>query len=237
MQTKKLPAIDAAKMFVQKYFPDCQGALLAGSVVRGENTETSDLDIVIFDQKYSASYRESFIDFGWPVEVFVHNLSSYKSYFLTDCERARPSLPNMMAEGIVIKGKDLVVPIKDEAKELLARGPKVWTNETINFKRYFITDTLEDFVGCNDRAESIFIAGTLAETTSEFVLRTNHEWIGTAKWLMRSLVQYDEEFAGRFFDAFDAFYKMDDKSKIIKLVDESLEPFGGRLFQGFSSGK
>lgn len=187
MGNMKLPANIAAAKIIQKYFPDCDGAILAGSVIRGDETETSDLDIVIFNRKYVASYRESLIDFGWPIEVFVHNLSSYKSYFLNDYERARPSLPRMVAEGIVLKGESMINPIKNEAKKLLAMGPKEWTNETITVKRYFITDMLDDFIGCTNRAEAIFIANSLAEAASEFELRTNNRWIGTSKWLIRAL--------------------------------------------------
>jgi predicted nucleotidyltransferase len=67
--------IEAARNFIIKYFPDCQGAVLAGSVIRGESTETSDLDIVVFCKEISSAYRESLIAFGWPIEIFVHNLT------------------------------------------------------------------------------------------------------------------------------------------------------------------
>ncbi|MGE6517417.1 nucleotidyltransferase domain-containing protein, partial [Lysinibacillus sphaericus] len=69
--TKKLNPIEAAKRFINKSFPNCQGAVLAGSVVRGEETDTSDLDIVVFEKSITSSYRESLIDFGWPIEIFV----------------------------------------------------------------------------------------------------------------------------------------------------------------------
>jgi hypothetical protein len=68
-------------------------------------------------------------------------------------------------------------------------------------------------------------------------LRTNQQWIGASKWVVRSLRNYDEKFAGHFVEAFDTFYKTGDKSMIIVMVDEILQPFGGRLFQGFSLGK
>lgn len=80
----KAQAIEAARQVASTYFPDCHAALLAGSVIRGEATETSDLDIVIFDQRLSSAYRESFIAFGWPIEAFVHNFESYKDFFETD---------------------------------------------------------------------------------------------------------------------------------------------------------
>ncbi|MGB6406432.1 MAG: nucleotidyltransferase, partial [Planococcus donghaensis] len=32
-------------------------------------------------------------------------------------------------------------------------------------------------------------------------------------------------------------YKTSEKLKVVQLVDRVLEPYGGRLFEGFSSGK
>ena len=83
--TKKLKPIEAAKRFINKQFPSCQGAVLAGSVVRGEETDTSDLDIVVFEKSITSSYRESFIDFGWPIEVFVRNHCFVAGYWCCNC--------------------------------------------------------------------------------------------------------------------------------------------------------
>ncbi|MFG6115418.1 nucleotidyltransferase domain-containing protein [Halobacillus sp. MO56] len=234
---KKLNPVKAAHKFIEKYYPDCKGALLAGSVVRGEVTETSDLDIIIFDRTISSSYRESLIEFDWRIEVFVHNLTSYRQYFKSDCQRARPSLPRMVVEGFILKDEGIIVPIKQEAQTLLEKGPEEWSAKTIEMKRYFITDALEDLIGSSRRDEQLFIANTLAELVSEFVLRTNRRWIGTSKWTVRALKNYDERFAKKFIKVFDVFYQTGDKSSIIRLVDEILEPYGGRLFEGFSLGK
>ncbi|KGR78850.1 nucleotidyltransferase [Ureibacillus manganicus DSM 26584] len=232
-----MSAIDAAHRFTKEHYPNCQGALLAGSVVRGEATNTSDLDIVIFDNNLKGSYRESLLCYGWAIEAFVHNLTSYKQYFEMDAKRARPSLPRMISEGIVLKDEGFVQIIKNEASDLLKRGPEEWSEETIQLKRYFITDVLNDFIGCSIRAEELFIANTLAEILSEFVLRTNRKWIGASKWVYRTLRDYNEEFANDFVEAFDTFYKIGDKNPITQLADEVLKPYGGRLFDGFSIGK
>ncbi|WP_432361931.1 nucleotidyltransferase domain-containing protein [Sporosarcina sp. UB5] len=234
---KRMKAPFAAKRFVDEYFPHCQAALLAGSVVRGEETPTSDLDIVIFDNQIEKAYRKSRIEYNWPIEVFVHSLTSYKAYFKSDAERARPSLPQMVAEGIVLKDSGILSIIKNEAAELLNEGPAPWSEQTLLTKRYMLTDALGDFLGTQNEAEALFIANTLAEAIHEFVLRTNGRWIGSSKWIVRALKQYDENFADRFVEAFDVFYKTGNREGIIRITDEVLMPFGGRLFEGYSVGK
>lgn len=235
--TKKLNPIEAAKRFINKSFPNCQGAVLAGSVVRGEETDTSDLDIVVFEKSITSSYRESLIDFGWPIEIFVHNLTSYKYFFEMDYKDAKPSMQRMLLEGIILKDEGIIDSIKEEAKEILDKGPERWTEEIITTKRYFLTDVLDDFIGCNNRAEEIFIANTLAELIHEFVLRTNGCWIGSSKWVVRALKHYDVKFTEEFIEAFDTFYKTGEKRKVVQLSKMVLDPYGGRLFEGFSLGK
>ncbi|GGE77154.1 nucleotidyltransferase domain-containing protein [Priestia taiwanensis] len=233
----RLSPIDAAQAFIEKHFPTCQGALLAGSVSRGEATDTSDLDIVVFDKNLASAYRESLIDFDWPIELFVHNLTSYNVFFEDDCKRARPSLPRMVSEGIILKDEGVINTIKQEARHLLQAGPENWSEEIITTKRYFITDALDDFIGASDRGEELLIANTLTELVSEFVLRTNKQWIGESKWIIRSLRQYDEAFTEQFVRAFDLFYRTGEKGKVIQLVHTVLSPHGGTLFNGFSLGK
>lgn len=234
---KRLPAIEAARKFVLENFPACQAALLCGSVVRGEETSTSDLDIVIIDETLSSEYRESVNSHGWPIEAFVHTSETIRDYFQKDCQRARPSLPRMVSEGIPIIDHPVIPRLKEEANKLLRDGPPKWNSQTIDMKRYFLTDVLDDFIGAKERGESLFIAGSIGESLHEFVLRTQGHWIGASKWITRALKEYDESFAEDFVDAFDQFYQKGNKQPLVRLVDSVLEPHGGRLFEGFSLGK
>ncbi|MDM5155281.1 nucleotidyltransferase domain-containing protein [Bacillus sp. DX1.1] len=230
--------LEAAKKIVTSQFPNCDVALLGGSVARGEDTKTSDLDIVIFGHSLTSCYRESFLAYGWPVEVFVHNFTSYKDFFKSDCERGRPSLPQLVVEGIVLKDTEkIVTDLKKEAQQLLDKGPERWIEEVIKQKRYFITDMLDDFIGATKREEELFIANHLANLLHEFVLRVNGQWVGHSKWFFKTLKKYDEEFAADFVRAFDHFYKTGEKEELIIFVERVLEMYGGRLFEGFSIGK
>ncbi|MBZ5202226.1 nucleotidyltransferase domain-containing protein [Planomicrobium chinense] len=230
-------ALKTAKELVAKRFPDCETALLAGSVVRGDATSTSDLDLIVIDNNIMSSYRESFMEKGWPVELFVHNSTSYQGYFKSDCERGRPSLPNMVAESIVLTGHHEAKYIKEEARQLLAKGPAQWTSKEAAVKRYFLTDVLDDFIGSGNRTEELFIGNALAEQLGEFVLRMNRQWTGTSKWLARSLKRYDEDFAEQFSAAFEHYYSTREKEAVIHLAEGVLHAYGGRLFDGFTLGK
>ena len=195
------------------------------------------LECFIFDESFTSSFRESLIEFGWAIEVFAHNLTSYQAFFKSDCKRARPSLPRMISEGIILVDNGIVQSIKKEAAQLLEKGPEKWPEETIRLKRYFISDALDDLIGSSNKGESLFIANTLAYITHEFVLRTNGHWIGDSKWIVRSLNNYNKSFSKEFVEAFDTFYKTGSKDTVIQLVDKVLAPHGGRLFEGFSLGK
>ncbi|MBJ8105300.1 MULTISPECIES: nucleotidyltransferase domain-containing protein [Bacillus cereus group] len=230
--------IEAAQNIITSQFSNCDVALLGGSVARGEATKTSDLDIVIFDHSLSSCYRESFYSNGWPVEVFVHNFETYKTFFKMDCDRGRPSLPQLVLEGFVLKGEvEIVERLKREANDLLMKGPDKWTEETMKQKRYFITDALDDFIGATKREEELFIANLLADLVHEYVLRVNGQWLGNSKWFIRVLKRYDEVYAEKFVMVFDHFYKTGEKKELIAFIEKTLEEYGGRMFEGFSIGK
>lgn len=233
----RLEPIVAAKTFISMHFPHCQAAVLAGSVVRGEATETSDLDIVVFDQTLESSYRESLIEYGWRIELFAHNLTSYRAFFDQDRQRAMPSLPTMVAESVVLKDTSVIETIKREAKDLLERGPDVWSDEMIEMKRYFLTDALDDLIGCQNRQEGLFISSTIGDLICEFILRTNGKWTGTSKWAYRALARHDNELAHQLATALESYYRNNEIDDLVYFVDEAMLPFGGRLFEGFSRGK
>ncbi|GLO64556.1 nucleotidyltransferase domain-containing protein [Oceanobacillus kimchii] len=234
----RMNAREAARKIVEQHFPSCTGAVLAGSVLRGEATNTSDLDIVIFDKKLPASYRTSFNSFGWPVEAFVHNSESYKFFFESDRKRARPSLPDMVANGVIIKNEDGIMDkIKVEANQILTNGPDKWTKEEIDLKRYFLTDVLDDFIGSEYRPEELFILNKLMDLVCEFILRTKNQWVGDSKGMYRALQRHDDTLTEELIRSVDTFYQYNEKKSMIEFVDRILEPYGGRFFEGFLLGK
>lgn len=232
----RMEAGEAANTLVKERFPDCRAAILGGSIVRGEATVQSDLDIVVIDDSLGSSYRESLYAYGWPVELFVHNSTSYRDFFESDCKEGTPNLPNLCAEGIILVDDGFAGDLRAEARAVLEKGPEPWTEEDILLKRYRISDLLDDFEASGNRGEDLFTANALAYALHEFVLRMNGQWIGGAKWIPRALKRYDEPFCERFVSEFDHFYRTGEKEELIAFTDKILAPYGGRLFDGFAMG-
>jgi len=233
----RLSAIDAARKFVKEKFPNSDIAFLAGSASRGEETATSDLDIVIFDKSIESNYRESFVLYNWKIEAFIHNYTTYLNQFDVDKESGRPILANMLAEGKIIRDNGRSEEIKDNAKSFIKSGPKPLTDNFIQASRYFIYDLLDDFKDSKNHPEAIMTLNTISTQLADFILRVNRQWVGRGKGLARSLKKFDERIYNEFFESLDCYYKDGDKQPFIKFVNDIYKPFGGPLFNGFSQGK
>jgi hypothetical protein len=235
---KSLP-VEAAHRFVEAHFPECYVAFVASSVLRGEGTATSDLDIVIISGREDAPFRQSFMWEGWPVEAFVHTETSYLDFFARASGRYEPSLEMMCAEGVVLRDRDgLAARIKAIANRELEAGPEPLTQRGTDRLRYAITGLIDDFIGSERPEESFFIAHSLAEECVKLVLLRSGRWLGKGKWVLRALRRFDSAMAERLSAALSLFCSTGRKDDLIAFADDALEPVGGRLFEGYyDSGK
>src|SRR5438046_9369 len=127
----------AREIFARKY-PEARVLFLAGSMVRGEGTSHSDLDLVVIFDKLTNAYRESFHFHGFPVEAFVHDPETL-NYFLLEVDRPTgiPSLAQMILEGIELPGPNEVSQsLKQLAASVMEAGPPVLSDEEVLKFRY-----------------------------------------------------------------------------------------------------
>lgn len=232
----RIQAITAAQSFIHEKFSGCDMAFLAGSAARGEETKTSDLDIVIFDAN-KETYRESFVMFGWRIETFVHNWKSYLEQFEVDRDNGRPILANMLFECIIIKDGGSAEKIKEQAGVYLSKGPTPLSEEYISASRYFIYDLLDDIIDSQNHEEALITINTLSLQLADFILRVNRQWSGRGKGLSRALKKYDQELCEQYFNALNRYYQNKDKQALVEFVNQIYQPLGGQLFEGFSQGK
>lgn len=207
---------------------------LAGSVIRGEATPASDLDIVVVYERLPNAYREAFAYGGWPVEAFVNDAETLEGFFELDRRRGLPAMMSMVWEGVEVpEASDFSDRLKRLARELLEAGPPPWDAEELTLRRYRLTDWVDDMRFPRSGEELVATGAWLYQDAAEFYFRTRGLWSAHSKTIPRRLREADADFAERFLRAFDALFAGKRPEPAVALVEELLEPFGGLLFEGF----
>ena len=234
MDTSRVSPVEAARGFWRERYAGARVVFLAGSVMRGEATPASDLDIVVVYERLPNSYREAFMYGGRPVEAFVHDAGSLEEFFERDRRRGLPSLMSMLWEGVEVpEASEFSARWKRRAVELLEAGPPPWDEEELTLRRYRLTDWVDDMRFPRSPDELLATGAWLYQDAAEFYFRTRGMWSAHSKTIPRRLRGTDADFADRFLRAFDTLFADKRPDAAVALVEELLEPFGGFLFEGF----
>lgn len=229
-------APDAVAQQVVQRYPGAEAIFLAGSVVRGESTATSDLDMVVVTvHDHKAPYRASLILEQWPVELFVHTPESLERFFQQDIAARYPSLPQMCTEGILMTPDGAAGErIKVRAQALLDQGPPALGDADILQYRYALTDLLADLEGSVSAIETPFILQRLLTLAIDAYLGYHRAWSGRGKWLWRALLRANPAAAEQLEKALRA----NDINQASRAIQDWVEkmvltPLGGPLFEGY----
>jgi hypothetical protein len=221
--------VAAARAVVHEHYPSARWALLAGSVLTPDRTPGSDLDLVVLlDAREEVPHRRSLVWRGWPVELFVHDEESLAHYIATDLHRRQPSLPRMCATGVTVVGGDAGAEnVRAECAAALAAGPAPLPQAELEKLRYGLTDLLDDLTHSRDIGETAVIATGVWLRAAQLALQHGGRWLGTGKWLLRELREFDPSLAGRWLAA------RGDPAAVATLAREVLDAAGGPLFDGY----
>ena len=219
----------------QEKYPDAKVIFLAGSVMRGEATSTSDLDLVVLYSKLPNPFRDSYRYGGWPVEAFVHDPETLKYFFSEfDAPSGYPSLASMVSESVEIpSASTFSLALKEMADESLKAGPTPWTSKDIESARYAISDLIEDIRDPRNVHEMHATASQLYSVLTNFYFRSKGLWSAKGKTIPRRLKKVDDEFATKFLSAFDTAYRDGSPNGIVSLASDLLANHGGFLFEGY----
>jgi len=225
----------AAREIWRKRFPAAKTVFLCGSVVRGEATSHSDLDLVVVLERAKHAFRESFIYQGWPVEAFVHDLDTLRYFFYeVDAKSGHPALPQMVVEGIAIpRPSSFSESVKDMARKVLDEGPPPLDSAELDKKRYAVTDLIDDIRAPQSDAELMATGAKLFDVLLDYYFRSNRLWSASGKMAIRRLLEVDTGLATKFESSFKKLFTNSDPSACIALAEEILSAKGGFLFDGY----
>jgi hypothetical protein len=223
-----------AKAIRNERYSDALVVFVAGSLVRGDGTAFSDLDLVVVYDSLPNAYRESFRFEGCPVEAFVHDAETLNYFFIeVDMQSGVPSLPQMVKEGIEIPEANVLSrSLKALANSVIEMGPPALTPEDDRKLRYSITNLLDDIRDPRSYAELIATGGQLYEALADYYLRANGRWSARGKSIPRVLERLDPRVSGKYCERFEALFRHGDPSGVIALSEELLQARGGLLFEG-----
>lgn len=235
MSNERINPVAAARKIWEQRYSSARVLFLAGSVLRGEATPTSDLDIVVVYERLPHAYREAFIFEGWPIEAFVNDPETMNYYFHeSDGRQGHPVLAQMVIEGREIpEPSEFSAALKRMAVAFVEAGPPRWGEHDLWRMRYRLTDAVDD-IRYPRTTEELLASGTrLYDMAADFYLRSQQLWSAHGKAIPARLREVNADFAQRFHLAFEQLFAHRTSAAVINLVEEMLKPFGGFLFNGF----
>jgi predicted nucleotidyltransferase len=226
-------ALEMATSVVVEQFPDALVAVLAGSAAVGTATATSDLDIVVVIAGPPAPYRETIRVDGVPVELFVHTADSLAYWYDRERAESRCTLAHMLATGIALTGAEAEAT-QAAARRWVEAGPARWTPDQLEYRRYALTDALDDLLGTSDPDERDAVAGQVLLMVVELALNLRGSWQGRGKWVVRQIRAADAGLAATLMSAHREAVATGHVSHLADVCEGVLDEAGGRLTEGFS---
>ncbi|MGO8086649.1 nucleotidyltransferase domain-containing protein [Rhizobium leguminosarum] len=223
-------ALAVARHCIASRFAGAAFAYVVGSIMRGEGTTFSDIDLVVVFPSLQRAWRESFTADRFPVEAFAHDPQTLAHYLHQDADSGYPIMVNMVATGCIV-GSDIdsARVIQAKAASMLAAGPKPLAGESYDMLRYQVTDLADDLRG--DRPPEA-IAALLYQKLADLILLGRGAWTGRGKWAPRLMKKLDAQLAAEFDAAF-RLAVVGDGTRFLALADRELALHGGRYFEGF----
>lgn len=215
-------------------YPKAKVIFLAGSIVRGEGTPFSDLDLVVVFENLPTAFRESFYFDGFPIEAFVHDPETL-NYVLTegDFKKGECKMAQMISEGLEIpESSPLSLSLKQLAASVISSGPPKLDEEGLRRMRYNITSLIDDIRHPRSKAELVATGATLYDVLANCFLRTHNCWAASGKSIPRRLELANPEVNSHFCDSFEQLFTSGQPEAVITLSGEILGPIGGFLFDG-----
>lgn len=227
-------AVALAERALAMRHPDAAYGFAAGSIVRGEATATSDLDLVVVYDAVKSARRASFTLEGTPVETFIHDPETLAWAFRDEAGVARCAMLTMVSEGRICGARRRgAKALQARARARLAKGPRPLDAARRDLLRYHVTDKIDDLRDPRPTEQLPALGFMLYDTLAELILRGAGRWAANGKWIPRSLRALDPATGDAFVAAFDALLVRRDPAPLVAFAETVLEPHGGWLFDGY----
>lgn len=233
-ERKRQTLFETAEELFRTRYKDAEVVFVCGSHLRGEATESSDIDLVVVCRHLDQAYRESFFHNGWPIEAFVHDRETLNYFFWeVDAKNGIPALPYMVVEGKSIpESHPWSFQLKSLADRVLDTGPTKYSEEQLKNLTYGICDLLDDLKSPRNAFEAKAIVAKLHEQLGDFWFRAQGKWSASGKHIPRRMLKLDYGFGEEWIKCFDSAFS-GQSNDLITLTEGILKQYGGYIFDGY----
>ncbi len=181
---------------------EVRGATLSGSMLRGEEGPTSDLDINVIVSGKHRQRRQFMVD-GVFVEMFRNPLKQVERYFKENDHIAM----HMLGYGHVIVDKDgALAKVRKRARALFKAGPPAMKPDTQIYARYSLWDIcadVRDLLAARQMLEARALMGKVVWDALAFHYARHRRWEFKPKRMLGDLRSWQPKLA-RLVEAFFA---------------------------------
>ncbi|MGR4880702.1 hypothetical protein ACIPUC_15025 [Streptomyces sp. LARHCF249] len=115
----------------------------------------------------------------------------------------------------------------------LCEGPPALEPETVDTKRYGLTDALDDLADAGDPIERLAVAGYVVNAAADLLCDHHHAWIGGGKWLPRRLLEADPQRGAALLAGHHHLCGSGEPAALISAASKVLDLVGGPLREGY----
>ncbi len=219
--------------YVTAYFPESDTVVVAGSTASGACTASSDIDVLVLGPAAmfpgSSTSRAATDEHGGRlVETFAYTPEAYRWWAERELAAHRPVILTMLVEGVPLRRGPTYDGLRSWAADLLAVGPQIDPHAP-DLRRYALSAQLDDLADAADPTERSVLLTAVFQSLAAFLLLSNAQWLGTDKWLVRRLREWDPHVA----ELLSAALLAADTAAMLSLAKDLLQPHGGTLQAGF----
>jgi hypothetical protein len=191
-----LTGLKVASDYILERFQPVLGIIVAGSILRGQGDERSDLDtFVIFEGDYRQRVQKLFN--GVRFEIFANPPRRVPQYFLEEQSDGEPSTAHMIATGhILLNRSPLIETLRQQAQAILKAQP-TYSPSFLTMQRYFAADAFENALDLRQRdpAMGLSLIGGVLPAMLKYHFQKQGKFVPRHKELLEALRQDTPELA------------------------------------------
>jgi predicted nucleotidyltransferase len=189
-------ALQQAVQFILNYVEDVRCILVSGTIVRGNPSPSSDLDIYVIREKPQRQRLQRWFN-GVPAEIFINPKKKVYEYFEEERKSARPCTAHMLHSGFTILAlDDSLEELHRQAAVELQRTPDP-SPQQLRFARYMAATQYEDAtdIACTKPATSNMILGQAIHSMLRYFFLKSNQYLPRDKDLIEKLATLNPELA------------------------------------------